>query len=155
MSRAFQGRALERELTGLAPASDSGHNAGNILLAMDGCMSSLPKYHSLLLVGLAQSYASPGEMPLHSTKAQAGLFPSSALGKAAAQSAQDSGWLTTVRTEARGKSNINYVTLTDQGTAYLLEQTDPKPLLEQVHSRLKTEEARLQDVQAMVRGVTG
>ncbi len=114
-------------------------------------MSSLPKYHSLVLTGLAQSYALPGEMPLHSTRAQPGLFPATAPGKAAAQAALQSNWLQTVRTEPKGKTVTIYVTLTPAGSAYLLEQSDPKPLLEQVQSRLQNEEARLQEVQSQVR----
>lgn len=114
-------------------------------------MSSLPKYHSLVLTALAQSYASPGEVPLHSTKALPGLFPANALGKAAAQAALQSNWLQNVRTETKGKTVTTYVTLTHSGSAYLLEQTDPKPLLEQVQTRLQSEASHLQKVQAMVR----
>lgn len=114
-------------------------------------MSSLPKYQSLVLTGLAQSYASPGEMPLHTTRAQPGLFPASAPGKAAAQAALQSNWLQTVRTEPRGKTITTYVALTPAGSAYLLEQSDPKPLLEQVQTRLKCEESHLQEVQSQVR----
>ncbi|MFT3881906.1 MAG: hypothetical protein QM703_19910 [Gemmatales bacterium] len=114
-------------------------------------MSSLPKYHSLVLTALAQSYASPGEVPLHTTKALPGLFPANALGKAAAQAALQSNWLQSVRTETKGKTVTTYVTLTPTGSAYLLEQTDPKPLLEQVQTRLQSEAAHLQEVHAMVR----
>lgn len=114
-------------------------------------MSSLPKYHSLLVAGLAQAYAAPGEIPLHHTKAAAGLFPGTAPGKAAAQAALQATWLNSVRVVTKGKTTINYVALTQAGMSYLLEQSDPKPLLEQVHSALKCEEAMLQDVQAKVR----
>jgi hypothetical protein len=114
-------------------------------------MSSQPKYHSLVLTGLAQNYASPGEMPLHTTRAQVGLFPATASGKAAAQAALQSNWLHVVRTEPKGKSVTTYVALTAAGTAYLLEQSDPKSLLEQVQTRLKSEESHLQEVQSQVR----
>lgn len=114
-------------------------------------MSSLPKYHSHILTALAQSYASPGEVPLHTTKALPGLFPANALGKAAAQATLQSNWLQSVRTETKGKTVTTFVTLTATGTAYLLEQTDPKPLLEQVQARLQREASHLQEVQAMVR----
>lgn len=114
-------------------------------------MSSLPKYHSLVLTALAQSYASPGEVPLHTTKALPGLFPANALGKTAAQAALQSNWLQSVRSETKGKTVTTYVILTPSGSAYLLEQTDPKPLLEQVQTRLQSEASHLQEVQAMVR----
>src|SRR5262249_38414015 len=114
-------------------------------------MSSPPKYQSLLLAGLAQSYASPGMLSLHSTRSQPGLFPASALGKAAAAAAMQSDWLQSVRIETKGKTTINYVKLTEAGSQYLLEQTDPKPLLDQVQSTLKAEDVRLQNVQAQVR----
>lgn len=114
-------------------------------------MSSPPKYQSLLLSGLAQSYASPGEISLYVTRRQAGLFPATALGKAAANAALQSNWLQMVRTETRGKTTISYVKLTGAGTQYLLEQTDPKPLLEQVQACLNREESKLQSVQATVR----
>lgn len=113
-------------------------------------MSSLPKHHSLLIAGLAQAYAA-GESPLLSTKALPGLFPSTVPGKTAAQSALESGWIEKVRSEAKGKATITWGTITEQGMAYLLEQTDPKPLLEQVQQRVKREEARLQELQASIR----
>ena len=114
-------------------------------------MSSLPKYHSLILAGLAQSYASSGELPLHTTRAQPGLFPTTAPGKAAAQAALQSNWLQALRTETKGKTVTTYVTLTPAGGTYLLEQSDPKPLLEQIQANLQSEQSRLQLVQTQVR----
>ncbi|HQR08002.1 MAG TPA: hypothetical protein PLN21_14335 [Gemmatales bacterium] len=114
-------------------------------------MSSQPKYYPLVLTALAQSYASPGEMPLHTTRAQPGLFPTTGIGKAAAQAALQSNWLQSVRSETKGKAITTYVTLTTTGSDFLLEQTDPKPLLEQVQTRLQSEASRLQEVQSMVR----
>lgn len=114
-------------------------------------MSSPPKHHSLILAGLAQSYSSPCEMPLHTTRAQPGLFPTTAPGKAAAQAALQSNWLQALRTETKGKTVTTYVKLTEAGSSYLLGQTDPKPLLEQIQSRLLSEASNLQEVQSQIR----
>ena len=72
-------------------------------------------------------------------------------GKAAAQTALQSNWLQIVRTEPKGRAVTTFVTLTTTGSAYLLEQSDPKPLLEQVQAYLQNEESRLQEVQSQVR----
>jgi hypothetical protein len=114
-------------------------------------MSALPKYHGLLLQGLAQAYASPEPVALFATKAQPGLFPTNALGKAAAQAACDTGWLTMVRTETRGKSTITLVTLSEAGSRFIIEQTDPKPLLDAVQQSLQQCESTLQDTQMTLR----
>lgn len=114
-------------------------------------MKSLPKHHSLLLVGLAQAYAAPQELALLASKTQPGLFPANALGKAAATEAQTAGWLHTKRSETKGKTTTTYVTITDAGCRYLMEQSDPKPLLEQVEEQLHRSEGQLRDLQLSLR----
>jgi hypothetical protein len=114
-------------------------------------MDVLPKYQSILLMGLAQAYASPSELPLYLNKSQPGLFPNNALGKGAAQAGLQSGFLEIVRTERRGKTTISLVRLSEAGCVYLLEQPDPKLLLEQVQAQFSKQEVALRQVQLQLR----
>jgi hypothetical protein len=114
-------------------------------------MSALPKYHALLLQGLAHAYACTEPVSLFQSKTQPGLFPPNALGKTAAQAAYDAGWLTTVRTETRGKTTVSLVELSEAGSNFVIEQTDPKPLLEAVQQSLQQRETALQATQMTLR----
>lgn len=114
-------------------------------------MSALPKYHSLLLQGLAHAYACVEPVALFQSKSIQGLFPANALGRAAAQAAEDAGWLAVVREELRGKTNVRLVQLSEIGSRFLMEQTDPKPLLQAVQESLSSHESALQKVQNALR----
>lgn len=112
---------------------------------------SSTRHHSQLLTGLAQAYAATQPTPLLCSKTQPGLFPSNALGKAAAQEALTAGWLSVEQTTTKGKTTTQLVSITEAGANHLLAQNNPRPLLEQVQSQLQQAERQLQELQLTVR----
>jgi hypothetical protein len=83
----------------------------------------------LIVQALERAMTALDGLPLVAGKQTAGLFPSGAAGKDAARSAADSGLFRVLRTEAKGKSAVEYFTLTEKGLAHLLEQSSPRPVL--------------------------
>jgi len=118
--------------------------------AMDGFMSST-KHHSQLLAGLAVAYAASQPIPLLESKSQPGLFPCTALGKATAQESLSAGWLEVKRTTSKGKTVVQFVSITEAGVRYVLAQNNPRPLLEQLQNQLGQTESRLHELQLSVR----
>jgi hypothetical protein len=94
----------------------------------------------LILTALSRAAADPAGLPLHSTKALPGLFPTTTVGKQAAKRCQDEGYLSIVRpdnpggspgTAAAKKTVVSEVcVLTDKGLAFLLSQVSPRHVLE-------------------------
>ena len=80
----------------------------------------------LLLDALSRA-ASGIELPLLGKNA---LFPASATGKEAAQQAKDRGLVQVSRTESRGKT-AESARITSAGLDFLLQQSSPRPVLEQ------------------------
>jgi hypothetical protein len=118
---------------------------------MDGFMQIRAKHFALLLEGLAHALAESTGFPLYQTRSGGGLWPGNALGKAAAKEALECGWLAKVRSETRGKSSIDYVVITPAGQQYLLEQGDPKPLLEAVQASLHERARQLEQLHTSIR----
>ncbi|HEY7329805.1 MAG TPA: hypothetical protein VH592_19375 [Gemmataceae bacterium] len=103
------------------------------------------KSNQLILTALSRAAAADA-VPLHGTKTQAGLFPTNAAGKQAAQRCQEDGYLrivspsepTPVNGEAgdtitlvkKKTSSVQLCAITDKGLAYLLCQVSPRQVLE-------------------------
>jgi hypothetical protein len=104
-----------------------------------------------ILAALARVYAAEASMPLLSSKTQPGLFTSNASGKAAAQEALAAGLVMVKQTITKGKTTIQLVAITEAGTQYLLAANNPRPVLEQVQTRLVTSERELQQLQLSLR----
>lgn len=83
-----------------------------------------------VIEGLNRAAAEPGGPPLFAGKGSAGLFANSAAGRQAAQFCKDQGLLRVVRTETRGKSPVEFCTITDKGMSFLLDSTNPRGVLE-------------------------
>src|SRR5262245_39115275 len=77
----------------------------------------------LLLSALRRAIAEPRGLPLHAGKASACLFPSSALGKQAAQRSLDDGLLQPL-------ANHQQYILSDRGRDWLLQQATPRTVLD-------------------------
>jgi hypothetical protein len=90
----------------------------------------IDKSAQLVVEALGRAVADPAGLPLHGGKAAPGLFAATAAGKQAAQFCKDEGLLRVVRTEARGKSTFEVCAITEKGLAYLLSQTSPRRVLE-------------------------
>jgi hypothetical protein len=97
---------------------------------------------SLIVQALERALTAPDGLPLQATKQTAGLFP--ATGKAAAQEARSAGLVRVLRTEPKGKTAIEYCTLTEKGLAFLLEQSSPRPVLEGVRTAIDACQARIE-----------
>ena len=84
-----------------------------------------------LLDAFTKAAAHPGGLPLHATKTEAGLFPSTGAAKPAAQKCLTDGFVRVIGTEqAKGKAPRELYGLTDAGWEYLLAQVNPKQVLE-------------------------
>ena len=88
------------------------------------------KSHSLILEALTRAAAEPSGLPLLAGKGGAGLFAAGASGKQAAARCKEAGYVHVLRQETRGKTAQEICTLSEKGLAHLLEQTNPRPVLE-------------------------
>ncbi len=98
---------------------------------------------NLIAQALERALTAPAGLPLVTSKQAAGLFPSVAAGKDAAQEARATGMVRVLRTETKGKTTLEYCTLTEKGLAYLLEQSSPRPVLESLLTAIDACQARI------------
>ncbi len=105
----------------------------------------------LLLDGLVRAAADPAGLPLLEGKAGHGLFTANSAGKSAAQRCKDEGLLRIVRTENKGKTIVEFCTLTDKGLSYLLSQANPRQLIEDLLRALETRHAQAEEMVAVAR----
>jgi hypothetical protein len=92
---------------------------------MEGFLAD--KTQSLILDALTRAAAAPAGLPL---VAKTGLFAATAAGKQAAQATKSAGLVQVLRTETRGKSALEICVLTKKGLALLLEEANPRLVLE-------------------------
>jgi hypothetical protein len=88
------------------------------------------KSAQLVLDALGRAVADPAGLPLFGSKTNPGLFAATGPSKLAAQRCKDENLLRVVRTETRGKTPQEICALTDKGLSYLLSQTSPRQVLE-------------------------
>ena len=106
------------------------------------------KSHALVLEALEHAMAEPGGLPLFGGKSQPGLFAGSAAGKRAAQVCQSEGLLKNIRTEPRGKSTVAICAISEKGLAFLLDQVNPRPILEAFVRSLDARQGQFADLLA-------
>jgi hypothetical protein len=94
-----------------------------------------------LLSGLRRALSEPSGLPLYALKSSPGLFPSTQPGKQAAQRALDDNLLRPTTAESQA------CTLTDRGLEWLLEQTSPRQVLDDMVRAL---EARQSETAALL-----
>jgi hypothetical protein len=113
----------------------------------------------MVLTALSRAVADGGALPLHATKAVAGLFPSTALGKQAAQRCKDEGLLRPLSAlmreyhrldTSKTKTPAETYAITDKGFAYLLSQVSPRQVLEDLVRVLEERRAQVGDLAALV-----
>jgi hypothetical protein len=104
----------------------------------------------LVLTALSRAAADGTGVPLYSSKSTPGLFPTSALGKQAAQRCCDEGYLQQL---PEGTARSPRCALTDKGRAYLFSQVSPRQVLEDFVRALESREAQLAGVSGLVRQV--
>lgn len=98
------------------------------------------KISPLILDALARAAAEPYGTPLLTLKAEAGLFPSTTVGKAAAKKCLDECWLSLFSSPKPGRE---LYTATPAGIDHLLKEQQPKQVLEDF---LRVLEDRQRDV---------
>jgi hypothetical protein len=96
------------------------------------------KLEDILIAALTQALAEPGEQRLYRSGKLAGLFAgrTGVNAEAAAQALRD-GLLEIVRTETKGKTNIEWVKPTPRGVAYLHDNSSPIRVLQELQGLLQ------------------
>ena len=95
------------------------------------------KSSQLVLAALTRAAADTAGVPLVGTRMTPGLFPSTALGKQAAQRCRDDGYLSDAE---------DACTITDKGMTYLLGQVSPRQVLEDFVRVLESRENQVADL---------
>jgi hypothetical protein len=98
----------------------------------------------LILGALTQALAMAEALPLHGSRSNPGLFPTSAAGKAAAARCQQEGWLTP---DSEG------CLITEKGVRFLLGQVSPRRVLEDLVRVLETRQEEVTELLANVQRV--
>ncbi len=83
-----------------------------------------------ILDALTRAAAHTGGMPLYASKSEAGLFPNNTAAKPAAQKCLTDRLIQVLATDTRGKTPRELYGLSEAGWAFLLEQVNPKQVLE-------------------------
>ena len=117
------------------------------------------KASQMVLTALSRAAADGGGLPLHATRTAPGLFPSTALGKQAAQRCKDEGLLRPLSALMRdyhhgapgkGRAPAETYALTDKGFAYLFSQVSPRQVLEDLVRLLEERRAQVGELAALV-----
>jgi hypothetical protein len=103
------------------------------------------KLTPLILDALGRAALAPAGTPLVGTKKAPGLFPATNLGRQAAKRTCDDGFLAKVLSAPPGRREL--VAVTDKGREYLLEQSNPKLVLEDL---VRAVEARHEQVDELI-----
>jgi hypothetical protein len=88
------------------------------------------KSTQLILGALSRAVAEPDGAWLYGNKANPGLFAATTLARQAAQRCLDEGYLRVVQTQTKGKATRELCAVTDKGLTYLLDQVNPRQVLE-------------------------
>lgn len=106
------------------------------------------KSSQLVLSALTRAAAEAAGVPLHGSKSQPGLFPTTAVGKQAAQRCCDDGLL--VAADPTRASAAGY-TISDKGMTYLLRQLSPREVLEDFVRVVEAREGQVRQLLASAR----
>jgi hypothetical protein len=125
------------------------------------------KSRQLILTALSQAAASARGLPLFATRTAAGLFPTGAAGKQAAQRCQEEGLLrlctdndapstdttsaSTATATARKRRAAACCVLTDKGLSYLLAQVSPRQVLEDFVRVLEARQTQVAGLETLLR----
>ena len=117
------------------------------------------KAGQMVLSALSLAAADAVGLPLHATKSIPGLFPSTAVGKQAAQRCQEEGLLKPLSSlmrqfhasePTRTKAPIETFGITEKGYAYLFSQVSPRPVLEDLLRALERRQGEVAQMTAAV-----
>jgi hypothetical protein len=116
-------------------------------MAKEGLMAD--KATQFLVDALGRAVAEPAGVPLLATRTAPGLFNLTPAGKQAAQRSKELGYLRVLRTEMRAKNAQEICAITEQGLAFLLAQTSPRQVLEDLVRALEARHEQINDLIAM------
>jgi hypothetical protein len=102
--------------------------------------------NQLLLDGLQRAAAAPEGLPLFGGKKGAGLFSPSAPARKAAQLVMDDGLIRVLRTENKGRSTQEICAITEKGLQLLLEQANPRTVLDALVQALEARRLQLAEL---------
>lgn len=117
------------------------------------------KSSQIVLAALSQAAAHAEGLPLHGGKTHPGLFPTTTLGKQAAQRCHDEGLLhplpekVAAAPPSKKKPAPQPWGLTEKGMAYLLNQVSPRHVLEDFVRALETRQAPVAELLAAARAM--
>lgn len=86
----------------------------------------------LVLDALNRAVAQPAGFPLVTNKKSPGLFAASVAGKQAAERCRSEGYIHQIQEESAGKAAQEAWGITEKGIAFLLSQTSPRQVLEEL-----------------------
>jgi hypothetical protein len=95
----------------------------------------------LILDALTRAAAEPAGLSLYANKTEPGLFPSSAVARAAADRAKADGLIRVVETESNGRALREVCVLTEKGMQFLVRQGSPRQVLEDLVRVLEDRQA--------------
>jgi hypothetical protein len=104
------------------------------------------KFTPLILEALSRVAADTEGVPLHGGKNVPGLFSTSPAGKQAAQRSKEEGLLRVVRTETKARTVTEFCAITEKGLAYLLDQVNPKRVVEEFVRALENRQTQISDL---------
>jgi hypothetical protein len=84
----------------------------------------------LILDALTRAAAEPHGLPLYANKSDPGLFPGTAVARAAADRAKADGLVQVIDSEAKGRAVREVCVLTDKGRQFLHRHASPRQVLE-------------------------
>jgi hypothetical protein len=108
------------------------------------------KLTSTLLAALGRAALAPCGAPLIGTKAAPGLFPATAQARHAAQRACDDGLIYKVASDPKGKTERDLYSTTEAGMAFLLQQSSPKQVLEDLARAVEARHKQVVDLLTVV-----
>ena len=106
------------------------------------------KAQSFLVSALTRAAATPGGAPLMSSKSEPGLFPPAAAAKPVARRAVDDGLL---RVQPNCQPGREVAVITPKGLQFLLDEANPKAILDDFVRLLERREQQIQDLQQSTR----
>lgn len=109
------------------------------------------KLSQLLVDALGRAALAPTGTPLIRGKSAAGLFPATAAARQAAQRARDDGLIRLIAADPNGKADRDLYTATDGGLTFLLRQTSPKQVLEDLARAVEGRHAQIDDLLGFAR----
>jgi hypothetical protein len=104
--------------------------------------------NTLIIEALQRAAAAPEGLPLLSSKAAPGLFAGGAAAKQAALACKERGLLHVVRTQTKGRTALEVCALTEEGWRRLLEESNPRPVLDALRSALDQQTGKLSELTA-------